>query len=275
MTEGPREDRQDPTEGTDEGPTEPEARPEPEATHAPQPEPAPPPEPEPEPEPRPADQRPASLFVVAARQPAEVEPDEDVLYVVPAPQPAIAPAPPTLPPGRPAPRPAPEPDWDPEPAPEPEPQPRRRRRPGCFAYLLLLLIAIVAGAGYAYQTGVLTPRLVLNAAGFAAAEVEFVNLRDTRVSVNLALANTAGESFPAAIRLEPYDIATHRAPRPNDLSVTVVGPDGASLATCLLRIRAGDRFRIVVLPDRSLIQRGDAAPADTRDLLLATSSLCR
>jgi hypothetical protein len=153
--------------------------------------------------------------------------------------------------------------------------PRRRRRPGCFAFLLLLVIVIAAGAGYAYQSGVLTPRLVLNAVGYAAAEVEFVNLRDARIGANIALDNPDGKSFPAAIRLEPYDIATHRVVRPSGLQVTIVGDDGAPLATCLLRLRAGDRYRIVVLPDRSLVQRGDALPANLADLVIDTSSLCR
>ena len=230
---------------------------------------------------------PERIFVVAATQPppSAADPDADVLYIVPAaqPQPDLegtrlhpvrARDPEYAPRHEPVPRHEPAPVVVPAPVDAAEP-PGRRRRPGCFAFLLLLVIAIVAGTAYAFRAGILTPRLVLNAAGYAAAEVEFVNLRDARVGANLTLANPDGESFPAAIRLEPFDIATHRAVRPSDLTVTLVADDGAPIGTCLLRLTAGARFRIVVLPEQALIQRGDAAPGSAQDLFLDSSSLCR
>ena len=226
----------------------------------------------------------------SAPQPAPDEPDEGPLFIVPAAQPAVGEpplpiepaAPAAIPPAEPAPvepgpttwapawsRPAePEATWE-------EPVPRRRRwRPGCFTILLVLVLGLVGGGIYAYQTRLITPRLVLDAVGFGAAEVEFLNLRDDTIRADLAPASQA-DAVPATLRLAPYELRTYRAVRPTRLAITLLGEDGASLGTCTLDLRSGDRFQLVALPDAALVRPVGVTPASGRDLLLAESGSCR
>jgi hypothetical protein len=227
----------------------------------------------------------ARIFVVAAPRTTEPPPEvaspvEDAaevepLFVVPAVQPSTV-----EPPARPVPTPAPE--FEPSPViilePEPEPVPERRGRrfwrPGCFTILLLLVVAIVAGGAYAYQTRAITPRLVLEAAGFGAAEVALVNLRDDSVRVDLATGNDES-AIPASFRLGPLEIRTHRAPRPTRLRIALSAEDGSTLGACALDLRSGDRFEVVALPSQTLLRRAGTVPASGGDLLLSGSSLCQ
>ena len=165
---------------------------------------------------------------------------------------------------------------EPELEPEPEAAARRRRfwRPGCFTILLLLVVGLVAGGVYAYQTRAITPRLVLEAVGFGAAEVELVNLRDDAVRVDLATSD-AEDVVPASFRLGSLEIRTHRAPRPTYLRIALATTDGTSLGTCALDLQSGDRLQIVVLPEETLIRSDETVPASGRDLLMTESSLCR
>ena len=151
---------------------------------------------------------------------------------------------------------------------------RRRWRPGCFSILLVLVIALAGGAVYAYQNGIVTPRLVLNAVGFGAAEIEFVNLRDDAIRADIVPA-TQADAVPAAFRLAAFELRTYRAVRPTELGITIVAADGSELGRCTLSLANADRLQIVALPDIALIRRmADTAPAGP-DLLLAQSSLCR
>jgi hypothetical protein len=216
------------------------------------------------------------LFVVPAVQPSTVEPPA---RPVPTPAPEFEPSP-VEPPVRPRPPPAPELEPSPviilEPEPEPVPERRGRRfwRPGCFTILLLLVVAIVAGGAYAYQTRAITPRLVLEAAGFGAAEVALVNLRDDSVRVDLATGDD-DSAIPASFRLGPLEIRTHRAPRPTRLRIALSAEDGSTLGACALDLRSGDRFEVVALPSQTLLRRAGTVPASGGDLLLSGSSLCQ
>lgn len=244
--------------------------------------------------PAPARDRP--LFVVAAHRADAPSPDDEPLFIVPAVQPSAAPVapaqtpPPVEPALAPAPTPAPiatppattrlaaparRPDWAaPGDVDAHDLAPRRRWRPGCFTILLVLVAALVGGAVYAYQNGIVTPRLVLNAVGFGAAEIELVNLRDDAIRADIVPA-TQADAVPAAFRLAAFEIRTYRAVRPAELRITLVGADGAELGDCTLSLANADRLQIVALPDTVLIRRvADVAPVGS-DLLLAQSSLCR
>ena len=80
---------------------------------------------------------------------------------------------------------------------------------------------------------------------------------------------------PASIRLAPFEIRAHRAPRPTQLRIALTAEDGTSLGSCALDLASGDRIEVVLLPDQTLIRRAETVPASGRDLLLGESSLCR
>jgi hypothetical protein len=246
------------------------------------------------PPPTPAPTRNRPVFVVAAHRAEVDEEDDGPLFIVPAvqpPQPAQPPAlpatPTQTPPAHAPPAPTPpgpgitlppmrRPEWA-APGDRDEPDdlvPRRRWRPGCFTILLLLVVASVGGAVYAYQNGALTPRLVLNAIGFGAAEIELVNLRDDAIRADIVPA-TQADAVPAVFRLAPFEVRTYRAVRPAELRFALVGADGVELGACTLALANGERLQVVALPDTTLIRRiGELAPAGA-DLVLDGSSLCR
>ncbi|MBM4408350.1 MAG: hypothetical protein FJ038_07105 [Chloroflexi bacterium] len=286
MSEGPGAGDPDHEDGAT-APAEPGVAP---PTDAPPDEPAPPP----------GVERP--IFVVAAPQPDPVAPAEGPLFIVPAAQPALDEPAPTIeppqpppppqpaepavplerPPDEPAPaepgQPATAPTWSPSTPPQdtgeaPE-RPRRRWRPGCFTILLVLLAALIGGGIYAYQSRLVTPRLVLDAVGLGAAEVEFLNLRDDTLRADLAPASVA-DAVPAGLRLAPYEVRTYRAVRPTRLAITLVGEDGMSLGTCTLDLRSRDRYQLVALPTAALVRHVGQAPGSGRNLLFAESGFCR
>ena len=115
---------------------------------------------------------------------------------------------------------------------------------------------------------------MLDAAGFGAASVEFLNLRDDAIRADLAPASQA-DAVPAALRLAPYELRTHRAVRPTRLAITIVTEDGSILGTCTLDLRPGDRYQLVALPDVALVRDLGQAPGSGRDLLLGESGACR
>lgn len=149
---------------------------------------------------------------------------------------------------------------------------------GCFVVVVLFL---VVGLGFvaAFRTGLITKTTVLNLVGLGPAEIQVDNLRDGPIQVAIVpLVDAKGSSpTPVILRLKAFDIRTYRVQNRGRYRADFGTSSGAaaSLGTCALTLRSGDRYQFVTLPDKIAVYRQNARPSSGRDLVVATSALCR
>lgn len=151
---------------------------------------------------------------------------------------------------------------------------------GCLIVCLILiaLLAIVAVGGFlAYQSGALTPAMLLNLIGLGPGDIEVDNFRDDAIQVNIRQVDAPQDSTPAsgALNLNPFDIKSFRAQNPGRYRVDFALKKGGALGTCTLTVKSGDQYQFVTLPDGIMVNRVNNPPTVGRDLVIGSSSLCR
>jgi hypothetical protein len=154
----------------------------------------------------------------------------------------------------------------------------RRGPPGCFGCLLWVIVAVVAivgGAVVAYQNGIVTDRMILNALGQGPATVQVANLREDEITVRIEELERGdgGSPLHLAPMLGPFDVTTQTLERPGRYRVEL-SAGSTKIATCTLTVRSGDEITFGVLTRDAVIARGDAS-SDPRDAVVSTSSYCR
>lgn len=157
-----------------------------------------------------------------------------------------------------------------------------RRMRGCVATVLvivLLLIGVGAAGVLAYQNGIITDRMILTALGRGPADLEIVNMREDRVSVEISEVAAPADETPyrASLALDRYGADVHVLPRPGRYDIVFKRPSPAQeLGRCRLGAESGATYQFIPLRDgRIIIDRTDQDSGSVREHIVATSSRCR
>jgi hypothetical protein len=163
------------------------------------------------------------------------------------------------------------------------PQEKSRKTFWIIAAAILLLgcccLAAVGGGGYyLYSNGQLTFNGGLSFTGKGPGEIQIINLADNPVYARLERINDDGEenSFVEKHDLAPYDMASFRNLYKDTYVLQISVPSGAPPdSTCTLKIKAGQVYRVVTVPEGTVIARDNNKVDVAEELDIATSSLCQ
>jgi hypothetical protein len=147
---------------------------------------------------------------------------------------------------------------------------------GCLAIVVLLGLGL-AGSYLALRNGMINTSDILALVGIGPGYVEVDNYRNERIQAQFTPLEGTESSMPStrALKLSPYDIMTFLTRNPGRYRVMFASASGASLGSCALTIRSGDRYQFVALPERVVVNRRNAPSSLPADLLLETSAFCR
>jgi hypothetical protein len=169
----------------------------------------------------------------------------------------------------------------------PQPKPKVKRNPiitcliitGIFACgLICLLGAVGAGGYYAYTTGSLNQRVILNAVGLGTGDITIINLADDFLATELIRLDTESRN-PETVDSEniaPFEISGYGAIQPGQYELHISSPSGyPPSGVCRLTIASRDSFQFVAVPEGIAVTKEglDAQSAD--DLDMSTAGLCR
>lgn len=172
----------------------------------------------------------------------------------------------------------------PPPVQSPAPQSRGGGCGGCrgcliaCAILVGLLAAVAAGGFLAFQNGLITQTTLLNLVGLGPGDIEVDNFRDDTLYVTITQLDVPSDSTPTrkALEIKPFDIQAHRVQNPGRYRVEFGAARGsANLGTCTLKIRSGDQYQFVPLPNNIVVNRENNPVSVGTDFIVATSALCR
>lgn len=149
---------------------------------------------------------------------------------------------------------------------------------GCLV-LVLLLVAGGGGLYWGITSGALTLPGIMTLLGMGPARIEVNNFRDDRINVLIQpMDNRTDDTslLDTTLKLSSFDVKSYRTTQTGRFRVMfLAASNGASLGVCNLTMRNNDQYQFVALPDRLVVNRVNSPPATGRDLLVATSALCR
>ena len=150
---------------------------------------------------------------------------------------------------------------------------------GVIAVVSICCLASTAGIGYyLYTNGQLDINHLLSFAGVGPSEIQIINLSDGPIEARLdRIDDESGESYnQGTLDLAPYDIASFRNLSTNEYILQIdVTNDLPPSSNCTLKIKGGQIYRVVSVPEGTLIAR-DNNNVDSKDELdIFTSSLCQ
>lgn len=147
-------------------------------------------------------------------------------------------------------------------------------------FLVFTVLVVILGVGgfVAVQNGWITLNTLLNLAGLGPGDSEVDNFRDEAIDVTVRQLDPPQGSSPAQGRLvlNAFDVKSYRAQNPGIYRVEFrTGRGTIDLGACNLRIRSGDQYQFVVLPERIVVNRVNNPSAVGTDFVIQTSALCR
>ncbi len=148
---------------------------------------------------------------------------------------------------------------------------------GCLGIIIIIAI-IVVGGFFAFQRGMITQTTILNLVGRGPGDIEVDNFADNKVEVTIKQLDVSKDSSPnqGTLSLNAFDIKSFRAQDPGKYKVDFgKSSGGTDLGTCTLTVKSGDRYQFVTLPDKIVVNRANNPPSAGKDLIVATSALCR
>ncbi len=148
---------------------------------------------------------------------------------------------------------------------------------GCLG-LIVILALLGIGGFVAYQNGGITTDTVLTLAGIGPGFVSVNNLRDDAIRVKITKLDVEDDSFTVLGEqtLSAFDVRAFTVTDSGRYSAAfTLASDGTSIGACTLRVRSGDQYQFIALPDGIMINRENNPPSNGTDLVVATSALCR
>lgn len=166
-----------------------------------------------------------------------------------------------------------------------ETPPPKRSRKTCLiiaAIIVLISICCVVTAGgvayYLYSNGQLDSNQILSFVGMGPSEIQVINLSDGIIYARLERINDDAEenSFVGSHDLDPYDIASFRSLYKDIYVLQISVPSGAPPdSNCTLKIKGGQIYRVVSVPEGTVIARDNNKVDSAEELDINTSSLCQ
>lgn len=157
-------------------------------------------------------------------------------------------------------------------------------RGGCGRTLLLGCLGLVVVCGLlaiggflAFQNGALTTDTLLAAAGMGPGHVSVNNFRDEPIAVKIIELDVKEDSSPSQtdMQLNAFDVRTMSTSNNARYRATfTLASDGSSLGECVMRVRSGDQYQLIALPDGIMVNRENNPPTLGTDLVVTTSTLC-
>ena len=148
---------------------------------------------------------------------------------------------------------------------------------GCVAIILLCLLGVV-GIYFAFRSGAITQKQLLNLAGVGPGTVTLMNFRDDPIQATLTtLQEDKNGRLPSQnLSLKAYEINSRDIDQGKyRIEFRQQGASALLAAACALTIRAGDNYRLIALPNGVMINRTNAPSKKTADLIPETSAFCR
>ncbi|HCU57517.1 MAG TPA: hypothetical protein DF984_04710 [Anaerolineaceae bacterium] len=140
-------------------------------------------------------------------------------------------------------------------------------------------LAAIGGVGYSlYANGQLTFNGGLSITGRGPGEIQIINLSDGPIKAQLdRIDDESGESYgQGTLDLAPYDIASFRSLYKDTYLLQISVPSGAPPdSTCTLKIKGGQVYRVVTVPEGTVIARDNNKVDSAEELDINTSSLCQ
>lgn len=164
--------------------------------------------------------------------------------------------------------------------------PRRKRSPllTCTAILILLFVACVCGSavivgagGYLYSNNIITLNDILNIANLGPGEIQFVNLSDDTIEIELrSIDDEDGETHQVdSASMKPYDMTSFHSISKGRYELSITAPGGSITGdTCYLNLKGGDAYHVAVIPEGIIIALEGMKINGPEDINMATSSLC-
>ena len=150
---------------------------------------------------------------------------------------------------------------------------------GCVAIPLLCLLVLVGGY-FAFRSGAISQKTLLNLVGIGPGSITWTNYRDDTIQINVTQLKEVKEGeAPATIQdlsLNAYDSSIQEMSQ-GKYRVEFRRQDTEPLVAeaCILTIHAGDSYELVALPNGVLVYRENSPSMQVKDLDVETSSFCR
>ena len=166
-----------------------------------------------------------------------------------------------------------------------KPQEKRKRKISCFRIFVIVLlscicalVAVGAGGYYAYRTGKISQREILNILGLGSGEITIINITDDSINTELIRLDTESGS-PELIDdgyFAPYEINGYGGIQPGEYEFRITSPSGIPPGgTCRMTISSGDEFQFVVVPSGIAITQEGVEVHNPDQIDMLTSGLCR
>ncbi|MBI5051974.1 MAG: hypothetical protein HZB52_01750 [Chloroflexi bacterium] len=162
------------------------------------------------------------------------------------------------------------------------PKNQRKSNRGCLiggcVVVMLLCVLSVGGGFWAYQSGAFTLNNLLNVVGLGPGNIEVDNFRDDKIEVKITQLEPPKDSSPiqSSFRLSAFDVRSYTVSQPGKYRVEFSTVDkNIKLGACILNVRSGDQYQLVLLPERIVVNRANNPSSVGKDFVVETSSLCR
>jgi len=140
-------------------------------------------------------------------------------------------------------------------------------------------LAIAGTIGFfLYTNGQLDINQILSFVNVGPSEIQVINLSDGPIEVQLdRISDESGESFnQGTLDLAPYDMASFLELSASEYILQIDVPNGLPPnSTCTLKIKRGQVYRVVTVPEGIVIALDDNEVDSIEELDIATSSLCQ
>lgn len=150
------------------------------------------------------------------------------------------------------------------------------------AVIVILGFCCLVTAGgigyYLYTNGRLDLNQILSFAGMGPSEIQVINLSDGPIYARLEQINDDSEenTFSGNLDLAPYDIASFRSLSNDTYLLQISVPNGLPPnSSCTLKIKGGQVYRVVSVPEGTVIARDKNKVDTAEELDINTSSLCQ
>ncbi|MGB8648616.1 MAG: zinc ribbon domain-containing protein [Anaerolineae bacterium] len=148
---------------------------------------------------------------------------------------------------------------------------------GCAGVMMLCLIG-VAAFYFAFRSGVITQKRLLNLVGLGSGTIKVMNFRDDAIRAIVTPIKPSQDHEPveAVYNLDAYESIALETGDAGQFRVDIqLRNTGKAQGSCNLNVRGGDQYRVVSLPNGILIVRQNSPSRDPKDLFPETSAFCR